>query len=369
MTNRGLRVSLPLLPDGHARQPEDWGILNCRYNDSIEHTIALRLGRSSRWAERHVVVSDFSRSVLEGGSVMSPRLGLVHANDVESATLTDILIARRFERDSGNVRIKLHVDPTGGDRSHDYVGEIFTEQDTATPRAPVFLTTQKPVARAGVMLQYPSGRKFSLVFGFDRYPPNDTDGVLLPGVWAKFHRGHRKLKDIIKLEALHPHGREYTCTNPREAGCPYMPKMARVSLLPEGDLLEASITHEHIFDEDVFMVRVIVTQLHELEAPLNLPSCENDRQAVSPSDGPVGVITKGRGQPLDCSAEQAPLARPPMNWEEIPDCFVPELRSGGGFTDTLPAQHVSKTAEMILSAPRLQVYLTHSSQDKSRKRG
>lgn len=136
------------------------------------------------------------------------------------------------------------------------------------------------------MLRYPSGRQISLVFGFDRFPPDDLNGVLLPGIWARFHRGPQQLKDIIKIAPIHAHGRASTCQNPLTNGCPYMPTTAGVSLHPEGDVLEASIKHELIFDEDVFVVHANIKQEHELDAT------ETEREAKGTAETVLGSPDK-----------------------------------------------------------------------------
>lgn len=279
-------------------QPDDVGILNCRYDDSLDHTIALRLSDPFGTDERHVAMSKTLPDNTHAPSEPPRgRLALVQARDVKLATSSELLIARTYVPHSPSVRMVLDLNLIQAARKHEYVRDIYTEQNIALPNAPVFLTIRKPVARAAVMLQFPSGRQFSLVFGFDRYPPNDSDGVsgswaddfvrdwqalnvklisatlltpssqvLLPGIWTRFHRGPQKLKDIIKLEPIHPHGRADTCKEPRKEGCPHLPRTASIALLPDGDLLDATIEQQHLLDEDVLMVRTTITQLDQLEA-------------------------------------------------------------------------------------------------------
>ena len=252
---------------------------------------------------------------------------MIPARDVKyAAPPTDLLIARKYEPRSASVRIMLYLEANGPDRSIDFVKDVFTEQDVSRPSAPVFLTTQKAVARAGVMLQYPSGRQFSLVFGFDRYPPNDSKGVLLPGVWAKFHRGPQRLKDIIKLEPIHAHGRGSTCKDPRKDGCPYMPKTASVSLLPEGDMLDAEITHERILDEDVFIVRADVKRMHEMEAgqgstvPQRGGDCSTDLMAPM-----AKLMTVTEAFEYRLINGTTPKTKPAVLQERF-DPFIPDVR-------------------------------------------
>ena len=268
MTNRGLRITLPVLTEGE-KHAECSAILNCRFDDRLHETLALRLSKSTDSEECHVVVSN---ALPSAGSAISPRIRRLDTRKITLGHETPLHIDREFSQPSASVRIALYCIPNTdyalprtlellprcGQWSRGKIRQAKTEGQQEI-EAHILHTEHKPLERAGVVLGCESGARVLLVFGFDRYPPNDITGRLIPLLWARNYGASFDIEESIDERPLHDHGMTSKgAPNGCVDHCPLAQTSTTLRTIGGKEMFHADIMTSYELCERLFTVSVSV---------------------------------------------------------------------------------------------------------------
>lgn len=155
MTNRGLRITLPLLKRERWHGYEEyWAVLNCREELEFDQSLALRLRKYKQSDEYYAIHGDDHRHA-------DDRLAHVNVRAFQNREKGNIDITRTFESESMGVKFRLQPDP--GYQST----RVYTTHGRWDKNHKLLDTGVQPYVRAAVMLTTPSGNNFFVAFGYN----------------------------------------------------------------------------------------------------------------------------------------------------------------------------------------------------------
>lgn len=155
MTNRGLRITLPLLKRERWHGYEEyWAVLNCREELEFDRSLALRLRRYKQSNEYYVIHGDRHRQA-------DDRLAHVDIRAFQSRDKEVVDITRTFESES--MGVKFRIEP-----QYDYQAtSVYTTHGRWDKNHRLLDTGVQPYVRAAAMLTTPSGNHFFVAFGYN----------------------------------------------------------------------------------------------------------------------------------------------------------------------------------------------------------
>ena len=195
MTNRGLRITLPILRPEQRGLAENLVILNCRYEDDLSRTLAMRLGRYAGGDEYYALAdSDPNMPTLMTRSErqLPVRLAFVSTHDMVSAKKTLVEITRHFESEIPRINFWFRLSRDERDSHPAETTKFYPTYGEWDAQGRIFRIEEWSRVRAGVVLKCQSGRMILVCFGYDRLEQTCLDETgqpvrkRIPGVWAKF---------------------------------------------------------------------------------------------------------------------------------------------------------------------------------------
>lgn len=276
MTNRGLRITLPLLRipkqgpvDSRSEDLDYLGILNCRFSDDLRGTLALRLTKEANSDVFNVAFRGNESAVgtETAESVLFTRLAFVNAPRLAAATPSQVEVAREIRQQESQIKIWLRLQQEAGYSqicpvtiSEHFPGHLWKSQ------AGIMYPIESDHVYAGVTLHSQrADMPLTLVFGYDRVSsPVQAPGMITPSRLVPFIGGwqHEKNRKSRLRPCTHHQG---TCQYFSLPECPVTPSVAKLESIPDLEDIFASIRLEGIMDEIVCVVDVNISGRFELE--------------------------------------------------------------------------------------------------------
>jgi hypothetical protein len=273
MTNRGLRIAVPVLDRKKHHEIERVAVLNCRFEDDPSNVLALRLQSYRNWEAYHVAgdsMRDIDRPKGPG------RLTVVNARELPYAMRSQIEISRSSVLDQRGPRLWLDLCYDAAITQEQIEGSMFprncwkmhTSLDYQDFSGATRMIYNSAIVDAyddsgtggglGVLFKRPpySGLLF-VAFGFDksRPPYNDFEShVGQLGVWLTHVPPNAKLTDLMK--------RYFTVdgmNGSSEDGQPV--REATLCLLRGWAVMRAGVALRKVLGEEAILCTVRLTQM------------------------------------------------------------------------------------------------------------
>lgn len=264
MTNRGLRIYLPVTERIVGHRTEHLAVLNCHYEHDLFGTLAIRLSKYTDREEYYVLSGEEDGNTGLGQDSDTPkssRLAFMSTQGMQQLEKRPLIITQSYEPRPVNTKILFQLVGEASnavpvtslsyyplDLRWDRVGGILHAGDTSRIRAAVDLECQ-------------FGTIFTVIFGFDLVwqagePGSQAREYLAPGIWARVGRIHNS--SVIEGFGYWP-----ACGHPecsvKSGRCEFVLPSASVGDPAKEGMLNCRIDQREIMGGYVFIVQVKIT--------------------------------------------------------------------------------------------------------------
>lgn len=282
LTNKGLRVALPILTFARPGGDEYLALLNCRFADNYRGTLALRLYQYTDGNGYYVVpFEEISDDAPLG------RLRFVSVSLIADARIVQIIITRDYKFHTVVPSLWLRISP-----SH-----IENPKLEPSDRWNSSTKILRPSSAAGrtrglAEIQVPSGLMIGLVFGYDAPAVSDEGEGRPCGVQAYYVKDSPSA--LYYSTSSHETGYFSTCLcgGWGHSSCG---KTKTVAFLYDGYgqvVLHATINESQVMSETIFIVEVSIHERFELDT---IPARIEPQPLVGPKEGSERTVETVKG--------------------------------------------------------------------------